>query len=209
MKFYLSSFKIGNEVHKLKKITQNGNKRVAYISNALDDFSIDLERRKRIEVNDISDLEQIGFQVDLLDLRHYFNKQIELEERIKKYDVIWVSGGNSFVLLQAMNLSGFDVIIKKFYEDNVDIVYGGYSAGVCVLGPTLKGIHLADDQNQKPYGDQYDAIWDGLGILDYVIVPHYQSDHFEFEAMEKSVQYLIENKLLFIPLKDGEVIVIE
>lgn len=209
MKFYLSSFKIGAEVHKLKKITEKGNRNVAYISNALDGYSFGLERRKQIENIDISDLEEIGFRVELLDLKDYFNKQIELEERLQKYDVIWVSGGNCFVLLQAMKSSGLDVIIKRFYKDKVDIVYGGYSAGVCVLGPTLKGIHLADDPNQKPYGEQYDVIWDGLGILDYVIVPHYQSDHFESETMEKSVQYLIKNKILFIALKDGEVIVIE
>lgn len=89
------------------------------------------------------------------------------------------------------------------------MVYGGYSAGVCVLGPTLKGIHLVDDQNQKPYGEQYDVNWDGLGILDYVIAPHYQSGHFESELIEKTVQYLIENKILFIALKDGEVMVVE
>ncbi|PKM93105.1 MAG: hypothetical protein CVU84_17500 [Firmicutes bacterium HGW-Firmicutes-1] len=208
MKFYLSSFKTGSEVEKLKKITQNGNKRVVYISNALD-YLTDLEERKRYEGNDISDLKQLGFLVELLDLRYYFNKQIELEERIREYDLIWISGGNSFVLLQAMKLSGFDVIIKKYYEEKVDIVYGGFSAGVCVLGPTLKGIHLVDDQTEKPYGEQHAVIWDGLGILDYVIVPHYKSDHFESEEMDEVIQYLIDNKMFFIALRDGEVIVIE
>lgn len=43
MKFYLSSFKIGNEERKLIELTENGNKKVAYINNALD-FATDLER---------------------------------------------------------------------------------------------------------------------------------------------------------------------
>jgi len=42
-----------------------------------------------------------------------------------------------------------------------------------------------------------------------MIVPHYRSSHFESEEMEKVVQYMIENKVLFIALKDGEVIIIE
>jgi len=170
---------------------------------------VDLEERKRYEDNDVSDLKQLGFLVELLDLRNYFNKQIELEGRLKEYDIIWVCGGNTFVLVQAMKLSGFDIIIKRLYDDKVDIVYGGFSAGVCVLGPTLKGIHLVDDPYEKPYGEQHDVIWDGLGIFDYVIVPHYKSEHFESDAIEEVVQYLIENKIFFIALRDGEIIVIE
>lgn len=58
------------------------------------------------------------------------------------------------------------------------------------------GTYNMDDQNKKPYKKKYDTIWEGLGILDYVIVPHYKSDHFESEAVEESIQYLIDNKIL-------------
>lgn len=208
MKFYLSSYKIGYETKRLQELTQDGNKKIAYISNALD-YSMDLERRKKSEESDISDLKSLGFYVDLLDLRHYFNKSKDLEERINEYDVIWVRGGNCFVLLQAMRLSGFDKIIKDYFKNNKDIVYGGYSAGICILGPTLKGIHLTDDPSQKPYGEEYNAIWEGLGILEYVIAPHYRSNHPESEDIEKSIQYMIDNKILFKALKDGEVIIVE
>ncbi|WP_235782085.1 hypothetical protein [Paenibacillus senegalensis] len=68
-----------------------------------------------------------------------------------------------------MKLSGFDQIIKRYHSEKKNIVYGGYSAGICILGPTLKGIHLVDDPRQKPYGEQYPTIWEGLGIIDYVI----------------------------------------
>lgn len=208
MKFYLSSFRIGNEAHKLKQLSQNGNKRVAYISNAID-YLDDQEFRNEIENNDISDLQELGFQVQLIDLRYYFNREIELQEVIKEFDLIWITGGNAFVLLQAMKLSGLDSIIKRFYESKVDIIYGGFSAATYVLGPTLKGMHLVDDENEKPYGKQHETIWNGLGILNYIIVPHYKSEHFESEAVEKCIQYLIDNKTLFKALKDGEVIVIE
>ena len=36
MKFYLSSFRTGNETHKLQELCQNGNRKVAFISNAMD-----------------------------------------------------------------------------------------------------------------------------------------------------------------------------
>jgi dipeptidase E len=208
MKYYLSSFKIGNSEKKLLQMTESGNKKVAFINNALD-FATDLVRRNKSDEIDTTDLKSLGFNVDILDLKQYFNKTIELEETLEQYDVIWVRGGNTFVLAQAMKLSGFAEIILKYHRKNKNIVYGGYSAGVCILGPTLKGIHLADDPNQKPYGEQYQTIWEGLSILDYVIAPHYKSDHPESEDIDKVVEYLIESRIPYKTLRDGEVIIIE
>ena len=71
------------------------------------------------------------------------------------------------------------------------------------------GLHLVDSPEHKTYGDNSELIWKGLDIINYMIVPHYRSSHFESEEMEKVVQYMIENKVLFIALKDGEVIIIE
>jgi len=205
MKFYLSSYKIGNDIDKLKNLIPE-NKKTAYISNALD-FSNDIERRKQSEATDIDQLKSLGLDVEILDLREYFDKQIELEKKILEFGVIWVRGGNLFVLRQAMKISGFDNVLKNILKNN--ILYGGFSAGICILAPTLRGMDLIDDSNVKPYKNQQEIIWDGLDILDYSIIPHYHSDHPESESANKAVEYMIENKLLFKALKDGEVIIIE
>ena len=208
MKYYLSSFKVGNEELELKRITENGNKKVAFINNALD-FATDLARKKQSDALDIFELEKLGFHVDIIDLRCFFNSRNELETKLEEYDVIWVRGGDTFVLAQAMKLSGFDNVINKFHKNKRNTVYGGYSAGICILGPTLRGIHLADDPTQKPYGEHHQTIWEGLNVLDYVIVPHYKSNHPESEDIDKVVEYLIDNKILFKVLRDGEAIIIE
>lgn len=207
MKFYLSSYKLGNETDKLKELIPAKNRKTAYISNALD-FSDDLERRKKSEQSDISQLEELNLNTEIVDLRDYFNKKNELKRKIFKFGVIWVRGGNLFVLRQAMKLSGFDDVLKNLVEKD-NILYGGYSAGVCVLAPTLKGMDIMDDVNVKPYGKQSEIIWEGLEILDYCVIPHYKSDHPESKNAKKAVEYMIENKILFKTLKDGEVIVIE
>ncbi|WP_020616374.1 Type 1 glutamine amidotransferase-like domain-containing protein [Paenibacillus daejeonensis] len=208
MKFYLSSFRIGNQKEKLVQMTKGGNRKIAFINNALD-FATDLNRKNMSDLFDINDLTSLGFYVDILDLKNYFNKQEKLEETLEQFDVIWARGGNTFVLAQAMKLSGFDEILKKYHINNKNIVYGGYSAGVCILGPTLKGIHLVDDPSQKPYGMHYHTIWEGINIIDYVIAPHYKSDHPESKDIEKVVDYLIETRTPYKTLRDGEVIVIE
>jgi len=196
---------MGNEINKLKKMIPK-NKKTAYISNALD-YSKNLDRKKQSEQRNIRELTRVGLKVEILNLRDYFGKRKKLKKKIKEFGVIWVRGGNTFVLRQAMKLSGFDVILKSMLKDN--ILYGGYSAGICVLAPTLRGLELADDPSSKPYGKKYETVWDGLGILNYSIVPHYKSDHPESKMMNKVVKYMIDNKMLFKTLKDGEVIIIE
>lgn len=208
MKLYLSSFKIGNEAKKLIEMTEKGNKKVAFVNNALD-FATDIERRRKSDQMDILGLEKLGFSVDILDLKLYFIEQKSLEEKLDDYDVIWVRGGNTFVLAQAMKLSGLDRIIKSYYKSKKDIVYGGYSAGICILTPTLKGIHLVDDPHIKPYGEHYETVWAGLGVLNYSLAPHYQSDHPESNDIDKAIDYMIQNKIPFKALKDGEVLIIE
>lgn len=78
-----------------------------------------------------------------------------------------------------------------------------------MLGPTLKGVHLVDDPDQKPYGEEHETIWEGLGILEYAIMPHYQSEHPESDDVEQAVQYLKVHKIPFKTLRDGEVLVLE
>jgi len=204
MKFYLSSYKIGKEVDKLKKLIPE-NKKTAYISNALD-FSNDLKRRKQSESTDIEQLKGLGLDVEKLDLREYFNRQVNLEKKFLEFGIIWVRGGNCFVLRQAMKISGFDNILKNNLKN--DILYGGFSAGICVLAPTLRGFDLMDDLTVNPYGDQQEIIWDGLNILNYSIVPHYCSNHLETEDANKVVEYMIKNKIPYKTLRDGEVIII-
>ncbi len=203
MKFYLSSQGLGNEVRKLKKLFPK-NKKTAYIANAVD-FSNDSKRRRRREKLDIMDLKSVGLKPEILDLRKYFGKKKDLENKIKEFGVIWVRGGNTFVLRQAMKLSGFDKILEDLKK--TDMLYGGYSAGMCVLEPNFKGLELVDDPSQNPYMQK--TIWKGLGIIDYMIVPHYKSDHPESADMDKVVEYYKKKKIKFKTLKDGEVIVID
>jgi len=209
MKFYLSSYKLGSteNIERFKNMIKNTNKKVAYIANAMD-FASDLERRKKSQETDIDSLKSIWLVPIEINLCDFFGKKDKLENELAKFDVIRVRWWNTFVLRQAMKMSGFDEIIKDYYNNKKDITYGAYSAWVCVLWPTLECLKIVDDPTQKPYGE-YETIRDGLWILDYSIAPHYRSDHFESEDIEKEVQNMIDQKILFKALRDGEVIIIE
>lgn len=142
-----------------------------------------------------------------MDLRQFFGQKEELAKELENYDIIWVRGGNCFVLRQAMKLSGLDTILQEFHNQKVNKIYGGYSAGICVLAPTLKGINLVDEPICI-YPETSEIIWTGLGILDYSIAPHYKFEHPESADIDKVVEYFIENKMLFKALKDDEVLIV-
>jgi len=208
MKYYLSSFRTGNETDKLVKMTHETNKKVAFFTNAMD-YMDDLETRAIIEGHDKGDLTSLGLEVNHIDLRDYFGKEKELRAIVEPCDVIWCVGGNSFVLLQAMRATGLDKIMYERHESQEKYVYGGFSAGASILGPTLKGIHLTDEPDVKPYGHETEVRWDGLGLTDFVVVPHYRSELFKDLDTEEAIQMLINNKTLFKAIEDGEVIIIE
>ena len=204
MKLYLSSYHIGNSPEKLKEMVGE-NKRAAIIHNALD-FATDFERLEKSKKDEANDLKSLGFEPEELDLRNYFGKPNELREKLKGFGLVWVRGGNTFVLRRAMKESGFDEIIKEYIGKDT-LVYAGYSAGVCVVTPTLKGLELVDDPNSIPESYKNEIIWEGLGLINYSFAPHYKSDHPESAAVSKEVEYSIENKIPFIALHDGEVLI--
>lgn len=202
MHLYLSSYLTGDQVHRLSQLA--GGKTALLVSNALD-FSIDSERLRCAGEREIARLADTGIPAESLDLRDYFDSRDILAEKVSAAGMLWVVGGNTFLLRKAMHLSGLDQLIQSKLDD-MDFLYGGYSAGICVLSPSLIGIHLADEPEAQSYGYEHPAIWEGLGIIDYYIVPHYRCDHFESERMEAVVDYYLENDLPYRAISDGEVI---
>ena len=77
-------------------------------------------------------------------------------------------GGNVFTRM-ALARSGLDrVVINGLAADR--FVYAGFSAGPCVLAPTLRGLEVCDplDICRATYGE---VRYDGLGVLDRPVVP--------------------------------------
>ena len=182
------------------------NKRTAIIMNAQDAKAPE-NRRERLQ-QEIDGLAGLGLQPEELDLRNFFNEPDQLKTIIGQYGYIWVRGGNVFLLRRALRQSGFDQIITELLKDD-QVAYGGFSAGVCILAPSLDGIELVDPTDELAEGYDSSIIWDGLGILDYAVAPHYKSDHPESADIDKCVEYFKENKIPHKTLRDGEAIVID
>jgi dipeptidase E len=206
MRLYLSSYRVGDRAGSLLALLGSG-KRATLIENALDLYSAEAREMHRREVYDpAAELAALGISSTRLDLRKYFGRAEALADELSKHDLVWVVGGNAFVLRRAMKQSGFDDVIVGML-DNDQIVYGGYSAGAVVAAPSLCGIHLMDDAEDVPSGYEAKTVWDGLGLIDHAIVPHYRSPHPETAAAECTVRHLCGRGLRYRALRDGEVIV--
>ncbi len=203
MKLYLSSYRLGNHPEKLAEMVGHGNK-IAVIGNAIDFLDVEL-REERIQEN-YKELKSTGLSPAEIDLRKYFGKPEELKEKISEFKAIYVRGGNVFLLRRAFSQSEFDKWLIG-QKDEPDFVYAGYSAGCCVLSPGLKGMEIVDDPKVLSSGYDPGIIWDGLGILDYMFVPHFESDHPESAGVGKEVFYYKKNNIPFKTFHDGEVII--
>jgi hypothetical protein len=86
----------------------------AVIVNACDLMSDD-ERRTRLD-DEVVALRGLGLSANEIDLRRYFrdpSRRRGLGHELDNYDLIWVRGGNSFVLRRAMQASGLDLMLRE------------------------------------------------------------------------------------------------
>lgn len=214
MKLYLSSFRLGYKAERLTDLLKpvNGTKKVAFIANALD-TEANYIRVLHSTNRDVIDLEEADIVVERLDLKDYFGKFEKLKKKLKEFSGVYVRGGNVFVLRQAYAYSGFDKIIKEYSKSNSDFVYAGYGAGVCVLTKTFKGLEIVYNSNHQPknYPKRLENkdLFKGLGLLNFSVASHFRSDHFESQAMNKVIDYFLDQKILFIVLEDGEVMLLD
>lgn len=81
-------------------------------------------------------------------------------------DVVYVAGGNTFVLLDALRRHGADQVLAD--KVRAGLPYIGASAGSIVTGPSIEPISLMDDPTDAPEL----ASRTGLGLIDTVIIPH-------------------------------------
>lgn len=206
MRLYLSSYRLGDRGGSLLALLGNG-KRAAVIENAQDHLVTAERGHRRRNVHDAyAELAGLGIAAENLDLRDYFGQPARLATQLEAFDMVWVTGGNAFVLRRAMQRSGFDRLIVDLLDRDA-IVYGGYSAGAVVAGPSLAGIDCIDDPLVVPPGYHPAPIWEGLGLIDFTIVPHYRSPHPESAAAERATRQLSGRGLRYRALRDGEVVV--
>ncbi len=206
MKLYLSSYRLGNHADKLRELVGRPGARVAVSINAID-FSTDTERTAAVLQRELDDMRSLGFEAEQLDLREYF-KRDDIVEKMAQYDLVWFSGGNTFILAKAFKQSGFDAVFEELIKQE-KLIYAGYSAAFCVLPKSLHGVELVDDKDIVADGYESGEIWEGVGLIDFYPIVHFRSDHPESDDVEKEYMFVRENNMAHKTFQDGDVYIVD
>jgi dipeptidase E len=143
-------------------------------------------------------LEKMGLYVDILEISTASKDEINV--KLKKNDFIYVSGGNTFFLLQELKRTGADKIIIE--EVNAGKLYIGESAGAIVASSNIEYAKGMDSVKKAPDLIDYSA----LGLVEFYPVPHFKCSPFK-----KVVQTIIDtysSKLNLSPISNHDAILV-
>ena len=111
-----------------------------------------------------------------------------------------VEGGNTFYLLQQIQQSDSADVIHNYVKEGK--VYIGSSAGSVIAGPDIYPLRFLDEPKEAPDLKGYT----GLKLVDFVVVPHWGSEHFREKYMGEQIKNLYDDKNKIILLNDNQYI---
>jgi dipeptidase E len=143
-------------------------------------------------------LEKLGLQVDELEITKA--SSTEISDKLKGNDFIYVSGGNTFFLLQELKRSGADKIIIEQIDSGK--MYIGESAGSIILSPSIEYAKDMDDCKKAMNLDTYSA----LNIVDFYPLPHYKN--FPFKKKVEKIISKYQSKLDLYTISNSQIILV-
>lgn len=151
--------------------------------------------------NEINDLRKyVGGEIDFVDLLAL--NIDEVKERVAFADAIYVIGGNPDYLLYLYQKTGFGRLLKNTLLN--EKVYVGSSAGSMVLGK--RG---STNEYQNYYGeDRTFGTEDYLGIVNFVIKPHFEAPDLPKNHKDILLKASIEEKQRIHAMRDDQAIAV-
>ena len=143
--------------------------------------------------------EDFGYEVENFDVS-IFSEEI-VKEKLSEAKIVFISGGNTFYLLQELKRKNLITYLKERIENG--LLYIGESAGSVIAAPDIEYAFVIDDKTVATELDDYA----GLNLIDFYIVPHFEEEPF-VESSRKTVE-LYKDKLDLKLINNKEAILVE
>lgn len=143
------------------------------------------------------ELIKLGLTIDELDISTFSIENIS--QKLNKNDYIYISGGNTFFLLQELKKSGTDKLLIDLI--NKGKPYIGESAGSMILSPNIEYIKNMDDYQNTSLNN-----FSALSIIDFYPLPHFGNE--PFEEITKSILEEYADSLEIVPFNNSQIIMI-
>ncbi len=143
-------------------------------------------------------LEKCGWIVDELEVSTASTDEITSKLTTNPY--VYVSGGNTFFLLQALKRTGADKLLIQHIQTGKP--YVGESAGSIIVAPHIEYAKGMDDVGAAPDLADFNA----LGMVDFFPLPHHTNFPFK-KAVEKIIRQQGDT-LSLVPFSNSQAIVV-
>lgn len=110
-------------------------------------------------------LKALGHHLISIDLDHL--SDVEVNVRLDAVDALFVTGGNSFYLMQQLQRKNLTATLTDRLRHDLPCI--GASAGAVILGASLAPLVTLDDPALAPHLRSQS----GLGLVPFVPLPHY------------------------------------
>lgn len=142
---------------------------------------------------------EAGFDLHMLDIDGMTEENVS--KALEGADIVYVTGGNTFFLLEKMKACNFEKIIRKTLAR--DCVYIGSSAGTAICCPDIDYISAMDDPGKAQLNDTL-----ALNLVDFFVMVH--MDHPDFgEQANAKVSEMKKQSLPVVCLKDHEALFVD
>jgi len=144
------------------------------------------------------ELEKLGMVVDALEISTASGD--EIETKLSNNDFIYVTGGNTFFLLQELQRTGADKMIAE--QVNAGKLYIGESAGAVVTSANIGYVKGMDSVKKAPNLTNFDA----LNLVDFYTVPH--CTNIPFKKAAKKIIDSYSSTLNLCPISNKDAILV-
>ena len=143
--------------------------------------------------------EDFGYEVENFDISIFSEETVK--EKISETKIVFISGGNTFYLLQELKKKNLISYLREKIENG--LLYIGESAGSVITAPNIGYADIVDDKALATELNDYT----GLNLVDFYVVPHFEEEPF-VESSRKVVE-LYKDKLDLKVINNKEVVLVE
>jgi len=112
------------------------------------------------------------FGIEWINMIDFAAADVDWQARLEECDVLYLTGGNTFYLLDQVRRQGFDIYLEKALKEKV---YVGGSASSILVTPSINVANIPPGDPNLPRLKDFT----GLGYVDFEIEPHCDKDRFE------------------------------
>ncbi|SDQ22384.1 Type 1 glutamine amidotransferase-like domain-containing protein [Microbacterium sp. cf332] len=128
----------------------------------------------------------------------------DVAELLTGASAVYVAGGSTFALLEALRISGSDAVLVDHVRRGLP--YIGLSAGSIVAGPDVTPASLMDDPADGPALESSA----GLGLVDVTVIPHADGalPPYPPDLIQRTID-TFGSTFALLPLRDDQAVLVD